>query len=346
MWCSWKCSTKKQYATHITRWQQFCDKQQINPMQADVTLVLKFLSELFDENLSYSSLNTARSATKISDEGPRLIGRSFMKSMYFRLKNCPRLIGRVGLLAGKYGISQITMSNIGSHPLVVRFMRGVYNMRPSEPRYNSTWDVSIVLRWAAKLSPLRFLSLKQLTLKTVILLALVIAARGQNMFLLDCTRMKKGLDKFEFFYEAIALKQSRQGQKAYVASIPRFDKNKKICPYMTICEYLKRTKIMRGNETRFFISYVKPYKKVCKQTISKWVKQAMSEAGVDVDKYKPHSIRSAAASEAKSVGVPLDHIMKTAGWARSSTFVRFYNKDIELSNTASTSFQTAVLDCE
>ncbi len=38
--------------------------------------------------------------------------------------------------------------------MIIRFMKGVYNLRPSLPQYSNTWDVGIVLGYMKGLSPL------------------------------------------------------------------------------------------------------------------------------------------------------------------------------------------------
>jgi hypothetical protein len=43
--------------------------------------------------------------------------------------------------------------------------RGAYKLRPSEHKYCKTWDVSNVLGYLRKLSLIKFISLKDLTLK-------------------------------------------------------------------------------------------------------------------------------------------------------------------------------------
>ena len=90
------------------------------------------MTTLFEKNLSYSSLNTARSALST--------------------------------------IVTVDGMPIGSHPLVERFLKGVFNLRPLVPRYKKVWDVSIVLRFLKTLSPVASLSLKNLSLKLVMLL--------------------------------------------------------------------------------------------------------------------------------------------------------------------------------
>ena len=65
-----------------------------------------------------------------------------------------------------------------------------------------------------------------------------------------------------------------------------------------------------------------------KDTMSRWLKQVMTAAGLDTSIFKPHSTRSAATSAAKVADVPLDEIMATASWRSSSVFAVFYNKPL------------------
>ena len=80
---------------------------------------------------------------------------------------------------------------MGSHPLVSRFMKGVYKDSPPTPRYQSTWDVKSVLNYLSSLQNPEKLDLKSLTLKLVMLIALVSAQRGQCLPMLDIGCMKK-----------------------------------------------------------------------------------------------------------------------------------------------------------
>ena len=71
--------------------------------------VLDFLAHLLESGCGFSAINTARSA-----------------------------------------LSSIILVNsvpVGQHSLVKRFMRGVFNIKPSLPRYVHTWDVNVVLTY-------------------------------------------------------------------------------------------------------------------------------------------------------------------------------------------------------
>ena len=70
----------------------------------------------------------------------------------------------------------------------------------------------------------------------------------------------------------------------------------------------------------------------------------MTRAGIYVTVYKPHSVRSAAASKAKANNVSFMEIMKTAGWSSAATFAKFYDRKI-VSGPAFATSTCPELDC-
>ena len=60
----------------------------------------------------------------------------------------------------------------GTHPLVIRFMKGVFTLSPPLPKYTETWDVHLVLRVLKAMFPLHTFTLKGFTFKLVMLMKL------------------------------------------------------------------------------------------------------------------------------------------------------------------------------
>jgi hypothetical protein len=54
----------------------------------------------------------------------------------------------------------------------------------------------------------------------------------------------------------------------------------------------------------------------------------MRDAGINLDMFKPHSVRMASASYAVKKHVPMVTILKTAGWHKETTFSKYYHKPI------------------
>ena len=129
------------------------------------------------------------------------------------------------------------------------------------------------------------------------------------------------------------LKQSGPGVKNPLVELRPF-KDETLCVVTTLKEHLTRTQSLRGSESQLFISYNRPqFKRVSKDTISRWVKLVLTDSGIDTSRFKPHSTRAASTSAASNASVSLDDILHTAGWSSESTFAKFYNKPIVKENT-------------
>ena len=63
-------------------------------------------------------------------------------------------------------------SLVGQHPLVCKFMKGAFNMRPLQPKYSYTWDVALVTKHLENLPDDGDLSIGVLTKKFAMLMAL------------------------------------------------------------------------------------------------------------------------------------------------------------------------------
>ena len=96
-------------------------------------------------------------------------------------------------------------------------------------------------------------------------------------------------------------------------------------------EYLRKTVNVRTS-SKLFVSFVKPYGPVCKDTIARWIKTVMKNSGINTSVFKAHSVRSTSTSKAASKDIPIGTIMNTAGWTQQSTFAKFYNKPVAHDN--------------
>jgi len=193
--------------------------------------ILEFLTTLFESNLGYacSALKTARSA--LSSLGLKVEGFS-----------------------------------AGTHPLVVSYMKGVFNIRPTVSRYTHIWDVNKVLHYLCKLSPVKQLSLKYLTLKLVMLLALTYAARIDTVHKLSVYQFKKTSSEFVFQFSSL-LKQSQPGFECSSMRVKAYPPDRRLCSYFVMKEYFfLRTCNLRKQEESLLISYVKPHSGVSKDT--------------------------------------------------------------------------------
>ena len=64
-------------------------------------------------------------------------------------------------------------------------MQGMFNERPKEPKYSEIWDIDQVLSYLESVADPEDIPFKELTLKTVMLMALSNVDRASDLHLLD-----------------------------------------------------------------------------------------------------------------------------------------------------------------
>lgn len=282
-------NTMKQYSTSFKSWWLFCSLNGINPYQGSNQDVLRFLLDQFNnKHVSYGTLNCHRSALSLL----------------------------------------LNENHIGSYAFIKRLLKGAYKLKPSSPRYSSTWDPQLVLNLVATWIPNQDISLDKLVKKVVILIALCTAHRVQTLSLIKTENIHFGSSGVKIII-ADPIKTSGPGREQPVLFLPYFKEDINICPATALQAYLLRTQDTRGEISNLFLTSKRPIRKATSQTISRWIKAVLSESGIDVSRFKAHSTRHASTSMASVVGVGIDAIRKAAGWSASScTFAKFYNRPI------------------
>ena len=152
-----------------------------------------------------------------------------------------------------------------------------------------------------------------------------LSSKRTSLHMLDIRFMKEGETQFEFLLPE-HIKQSRPGYKPPSVMLKAYPTDKTLCVVSHMKEYLRRTKPLRGDSTKLFISFMKPHKHISRETLSRWIKTVMEAAGKETSIFHTHSTRAAATSKAKAACVTIQEILDTAGWSSSKTFDRFYNK--------------------
>ena len=144
----WSKGTNTTYQSAWKRWDSWCSERQVDPVSSPIQSFLEFLTSLFQEGMQYRSVNTIRSAVSMT---------------HVHIEGIP----------------------VGRHPLVSQLLKGMYNLRPPQPRYSTTWDVDIVIRYLQSLGNNDSLPLKVLSQKLLLLMALVEASRVSELQALD-----------------------------------------------------------------------------------------------------------------------------------------------------------------
>ena len=125
-------------------WNSWCSEWEINLFSTTLENILEFSADLFHKGFKFCTLGVYRSAISSNHE---------------------TVDGFV----------------IGKHPMMAKFMKGGFSLRPPEPKCFVRWDVRQVLNFLKPWAPAESLSLKKLTLKLVMLAALIEAARSSSV---------------------------------------------------------------------------------------------------------------------------------------------------------------------
>ncbi|CAB4027812.1 Hypothetical predicted protein [Paramuricea clavata] len=133
---------------------------------------------------------------------------------------------------------------------------GVFNEMKPVPKYHSIWPVDLVLDYLSTLWPLEKLSLKELTLKLVTLIALTTGQRCQTLTFLDISAdyMSK-TDDSDRFALTEHVKQDRLGKVFGNLCLYKYT-DTELCVYGTLEYYMSVTEKLRTS-TKLLVSFVK-----------------------------------------------------------------------------------------
>ena len=222
---SWGTATQKRYSGPWRARVRWCSQRGSYPISASVPEVLAFLASLVIQgNLEYRTIAVYRSAISQAHD-------------------------------------PVGSTQLGSLPVVARFMKGVFKIKPPKPRYCSTWNVKTALSFLESLEPLEELTLKHLCYKTVFfLLALTSAARAHELSALDLTYSLRKEGSWEFSLPT-HVKNSRPGHPARKFLFLAFPENPKICVIRCLTTYVERTKGLRKS-TQLLVSFISLHKAI------------------------------------------------------------------------------------
>ena len=159
------------------------------------------------------------------------------------------------------------------------------------------------------------------------LICLTTGQRGQTIHKMDVSYIQEMNGRYRITV-CDKLKQTKPGRHLEAIDLFAYPNDKKLFVVEDLKEYLYRTEQLRKGHSKLLLSYFKSFKPVSKNTISRWIKQILEAAGIDIKKYSAHSSKAASTSSCKAKGLNLAEIMKSAGWSNSSTFARFYDKPV------------------
>ena len=200
-----------------------------------------------------------------------------------------------------------------------------------------------LLAYYDNMGPNSELTFKQLCRKIAVLFILLGARRKQVLLAIDIANVIVQTDK-AIFLPNKTLKHTNPKHPPERFVYYSFSENENLCIVNCLKFYIgERNKRMDGSQGRLMITYRKPHKEASSDTLSRWIKGELSNAGIDVTIFQAHSCRAASTSKARQQGIKISEILKRGCWSRENTFIKFYDKDIIKSNCNDFDYSSVVL---
>jgi integrase len=223
--------------------------------------------------------------------------------------------------------------------------------RPREVNSLPNWDLALVLKALSEkpFEPIKKIPLKMLTLKTVFLIALATGKRRSELHALTRDSLRWNDDESvctidtdpAFLAKTQVLKdRAPDSNLVTLRSLPKQKAGSELflCPVRALKVYIARTESLREGKRLLFVSVKEGFKgDIQANTVSGWIKQTIntayenaSEHNLTFHRVKAHDVRAFAASWALVKHASLEKILKACSWKSSSTFTRFYLKDMTM----------------
>lgn len=227
------------------------------------------------------------------------------------------------LNCARSALNFLTMNHMDleSNIYIKRLFKFFYKEKPLKSRYKTFWSVPTVIKFLKSWHPMSSLSLKNLTLKTVALIALSSSDRGQSIHMASTKNMIISPNKVEFLIKD-RIKTTRKVLKPFVITcVSTEDDSLNVCEYVKY--YLEKTKGFRQNYEKLFLSWCSK-RPVTKQSIARWLVEVLKLSGINTSIFRAHSFRGASLSYALEKGASIQQIISAGNWSNETTFRRFY----------------------
>jgi len=307
-------STIACYRAKWSGFQRWCEERGVDPLTCPVGDTLSFLQLLVDRGLSHATIKVYAAAISSCHEG----------------------------LGG---------SPVFAHPLVKRFLQGVRRQRPVTRTSVPQWELPLVLEALTRdpYEPLECSSLKALSFKTALLLALTSAKRVSELCALtvhpSCLLIRGDRSGAilkpnpSFFPKNIRSSfRSRVIQLEAFHPPPHRDSREAklhlLCPVRALTCYVDRTATVRTT-SQLLVCYGDGTagKALSKKRLARWLCECIFSAYSQAGREPPivvraHSTRGVAASTALFSGACVEDICTAASWSTPCPFIRFYLLDM------------------
>ena len=221
-------------------------------------------------------------------------------------------------------------------------MRSFKVEAPCRSVHPPSWDLMKVLEYLrySVFEPLSLSSLRDLTRKTLFLVAVATAKRVGELqafsrvvsfsaTAVGLSYMPEFLAKTETAVHPLPRSFSIQYLQDFAAGLPE---DLLLCPVRSLREYIKRTSRFVNRPRRLFVSPRCPCRAMSKNGISFLLREVIVQSGASSEEVvapRAHSIHGIATSSAFFKNWSLSSVLEAASWKSNSVFTSFYFRDLQ-----------------
>lgn len=295
----------KQYNSCLRQWWLYSKRNNIDTFSPSVPIIISYLTNCFENGLSYQSLNCYRSALSL------IIGSHIGTDE--RIKRLFKGFYKLRPMKPKY-------NDTWNPDTVLTFLENLYPLE--------SLQLELLTK---KLAMLLILSTGQRVQTLFYIKINNIKYSPDGITILITNLLKTSGPRRPPTILSIP----------YLSNKPEICPAKTLTRYLETTQNFRQENSSLKN---LFLTFKSPIREASTQTISRWLKQIMKDSGVDISRFSAHSTRHASSSRAHREGLTVDSIMKAVGWSsRSHIFARHYNRPLTNMVNDQVQFARAVL---
>ena len=218
---SWRKGTFSNYSLYLSKWFKSASCSKVSLVEPPVQVALAFLTSLIKEGKSFDQICMARRALSLV-------------------------------------ISQQRNIHFGNIPIVKRYMKGIFENNPKFPKFQFTWNVSLLFNYFGNIKDIHALDIQKLIQKLVMLMTRI--SGGQRAQTIHSIRVSdiKILDNKVVIPVMSPSKQTKPTKHMAPLCFQIYNKEPKLCVVTRLTGYLKRTKSYMDTD-KLFLTCIQPF---------------------------------------------------------------------------------------
>ena len=293
-------NSSKTMSSNLRQWIYWCEYHSVDPICCPITSICDFFVDMLTRGLAFNTIAGYRTA---------------ISEMHDHVNGVP----------------------IGSHPDISQALRAIHTTNPPPVPLDEPIDILPSLDYIRELGSNSSMTIRDLSIKTAFLLALVTACRPSDLRRIDLSTLRKTSTSMKFacvlpkeykIARAHSLSTSKPASKQIY--VGRYADEEDLCPYNSLSTLLSRTEEWRSSEAQqraVFLITRSPHTPAASDTIAGWIKSVVRLSSPESS---AKDMRVLSAFFLQESGADLSSILALGNWSSNSVYQKFYQRGIKI----------------